>query len=76
MSDDKLVEIFQIILDVDSSFDVRSVRRINERRWDSLTHMSLISAIESEFGFTLDISEMERMTSFAAVRALLTDKGL
>jgi acyl carrier protein len=38
--------------------------------------MSLVVAIESELGIQLDIPEMERMTSFAAIRLLLVEKGL
>ncbi len=74
--DEKLVEIFRIVLDVESDFDIRSVRRLNETRWDSLAHVSLIVAIESEFGLQLEIAEMERMTSFAATRILLEEKGV
>lgn len=72
----KLVEIFQVVLDVEDGYDVKSVRRLNERRWDSLAHTSLIAAIESEFCIRLEIAEMERMTSFAATRVLLEEKGV
>lgn len=72
----KLVEIFQVVLDVDVDVDVQSVRRVTERRWDSLAHTSMIAAIESEFGLQLEIDDMERMTSFAATRLLLEEKGL
>ncbi len=70
----KLVEIFQVVLDLDG--DVQSVRRVTERHWDSLAHTSMIAAIESEFGLQLEIDDMERMTSFAATRLLLEEKGL
>ena len=75
-TDHKLTEIFRVVLDVDEQFDVLSARRINESRWDSLAHTSLVAAIESEFNIELDISEMERMTSFASTRLLLEEKGL
>lgn len=70
----KLVEIFRVVLEVDT--DVRSVRRVTERRWDSLAHTSMIAAIESEFGLQLEMDDMERMTSFVATRLLLEEKGL
>jgi len=75
-TDHKLAEIFRVVLDVDEAFDVRAARRLNESRWDSLAHTSLVAAVESEFGIELDISEMERMTSYAATRVLLEEKGL
>ncbi len=72
----KLFEIFQVVLELDADEDVQSLRRLNEKRWDSLAHTSLIVAIESEFGIKLDIADMDRMTSFAATRLLLEEKGL
>lgn len=75
-NEEKLAEIFRIILDVDDSSDVSSVRRIAEAKWDSLAHVSIGAAIESEFGLRLEIAEMERMSSFAATRLLLEEKGL
>lgn len=74
--ENKLIEIFKVVLDVNDDFDVKSIRRINERRWDSLAHTSIIVAIESEFEIRLDISDMERMTSFASTLLLLKEKGI
>ena len=72
----KLVEIFRVVLDFDENYDVSSVRRLTEANWDSLAHVSIVAAIESEFGLNLESAEMERMTSFAATRLLLKEKGL
>lgn len=74
--DEKLVDIFRLVLDVEDGYDIKSVRRLSESCWDSLAHTSLIVAIESEFGIRLEISEMERMSSYAATRVLLEEKGL
>ena len=76
MNETKLCEIFRVVLDVDGSFDVKSVRRVTESRWDSLAHTSLVAAVESEFGVQLEIADMDRMTSYAATRLLLEEKGL
>lgn len=72
----KLVEIFRIVLDLDVDFDVLRVRRIADPRWDSLAHVSIVAAIESEFGLRLEIVDMDRMSSFAATRLMLEEKGL
>ncbi len=74
--ENKLIEIFKIVLELDDDCDLKSLRRLNERRWDSLAHTSLIVAIESEFGIRLEISDMERMTSFASTYLLLEEKSL
>ena len=72
----KLVEIFQVVLDVEDGYDVKSVSRLDEKRWDSLAHVSIVAAIESEFSLHLEIADMDRMTSFEATRLLLEEKGL
>jgi len=73
---DKLIEIFQVVLDADANSDISATRRISHPQWDSLAHVSLVAAIESEFGLALDGAEMERMSSFAATQLMLEEKGL
>lgn len=72
----KLAEIFRIVLDLDADYDVLSVRRLAEPNWDSLAHVSIVAAIESEFSLHLEIADMDRISSFAATRLLLEEKGL
>ena len=72
----KLAEIFRVVLDFDDNYDVSSVRQLTEPKWDSLSHMSIVAAIESEFGLNLESADMERMSSFTATRLLLEEKGL
>lgn len=73
----KLVEIFTVILELENdNKNVLSIRRLTEGNWDSLAHVSIVAAIESEFGLNLESSDMERMSSFAATRLLLEEKGL
>ena len=72
----KLAEIFRIVLELDVDCDVLAVRRIADPRWDSLAQVSIVAAIESEFGVHLEIADMDRMSSFAATRLLLEEKGL
>ena len=68
------MEIMRAVLDVDKDCDFSVIRRLNEQRWDSLAHVSLVVAIENEFAVKLEIAEMERMTSFVAIRVLLKGK--
>ena len=75
-NEDKLIEIFKVILELYDSRYISSVLRLTEERWDSLAHVSIVAAIESEFGINLDISDMDCMTSFAATRALIEGYGL
>jgi len=40
--------------------------------WDSLTHMSLIVAIEDEFGFEISGDDIAEMITFDAIRSIVT----
>jgi len=73
---DKLREIFRAVFELIRGTDVTRVRQINEPKWDSLAHISLITAVESEFGVTLDAMDAMRMTSYQATQLLLEEKGL
>ena len=76
VNENKLVEIFRIILELDDNQELASVNRLTDENWDSLAHVSIVAAIESEFGLNLEISDMECMTSFSETRLLLEGKGL
>ncbi len=39
--------------------------------WDSMTHLSLVLAIEEKFGVQFDPEDMEQMTSIGAAVALI-----
>lgn len=73
-NEEKLQEIFKTIFE--NASDVTRLRRLAESTWDSLANTSLLAAIESEFNIELDIDDMERMSSYAAVKLLLEEKGL
>ena len=53
--------------------DVSGIRQLTEHTWDSLAHVSLVSAIESEFGITIDTGDAIELTSFEAMRLYLED---
>jgi acyl carrier protein len=72
----KLQDIFRAVFELPLAADVVSVRQISETKWDSLGHISLVAAIESEFGVALDIADALRMKSFQATQLLLEEKGL
>lgn len=71
----KLEEIFRVVLDLPAGTDLTTVRRVTHRRWDSLAQVSLVAAIESEFGVVLDSGDIERLTSYEGARLLLMEKN-
>jgi len=70
----KLLEIFSIVLEIENDNEIKNIRRINEVKWDSLAHVSLLSAIENEFEILLDYDEKERVSSFKSTLLLLNEK--
>lgn len=42
--------------------------------WDSAAHINLVMALEEQFGVSFDVSEMESMTTFADLLAVLEAK--
>ena len=47
-----------------------------ETRWDSLTQVSIIMAIESEFAIKLKAGDYSRVNTLEALVSLLEEKGL
>ncbi len=77
MSDElyaKLQQIYQLVLDYPDHADMSKVRRISDERWDSLANVTLVTALESEFGVVMDVVDVERLTSFSATLLILQEK--
>ena len=72
----KLEEIFRAILELPATADVTGVRQGSGHNWDSLAHVSLIAAIESEFNTTIDAADALSITSYQATTTLLDQRGL
>ena len=71
---EKLSQIFRFILQLPDDADTSRIRRINDVRWDSLASVTLVTALESEFGISLDSHEIDRLTSYQATLLLLSEK--
>lgn len=70
-----LQEIFRAVLDLPPGVDVSEVSQPTQPKWDSLAHVSLVAAIESEFGVEIDISDALDLTSYQAVAKYLRARG-
>lgn len=73
---EKLQEIFRAVLELPPGADVTGVQQGSPQNWDSLAHVSLIAAIESEFNTTIDAGDALFITSYQATTALLGERGL
>ena len=73
-SEDKIKEIFSVVLDLAEDVNVLKVRKLNAPQWDSLAHASIIAAIESEFDISIDPHDYERISSFESAHLLIEEK--
>lgn len=71
----KLNEIFRTVFQLPEGADVSGVRRNGEVPWDSLTLVTLVAAMESEFNCNIDAADALKLVSYQAARALLEEKG-
>ena len=74
--DAKLNEIVRAVLQLPGNADISRVRQLSVESWDSLAHVSLMLAIESEFGVSIDISDQIALTSVPAIRLYLEELGV
>lgn len=71
----KLNEIVRAVLQLPGDADISRARQLSVESWDSLAHVSLMLAIESEFGVSIDIGDQIALTSVAAIRLYLEERG-
>jgi acyl carrier protein len=72
----KLNEIIRAVLQLPPDADVSRARQLSVESWDSLAHVSLMLAIESEFGVNIDIADQIALTSVPSIRLYLEERGV
>ena len=70
----KVRRIMADILGLDAAQIGNHTSMDNTVSWDSLAHISLMTAIEEEFEISLDIDEIESMRSMEHIRTVLEIK--
>jgi acyl carrier protein len=63
------------VLDVPSELLTETSSPDSVASWDSLNHLLVVSALESEFGVTLSVDDALQMRSVSAARAILRERG-
>ena len=72
----KIVNIIRDILRLSPDGIDPSIGMKTCGKWDSLAHINLMLAVEQEFGIMLSPDEMQTMTSYEGMAAVLSGKGL
>jgi len=72
---DRLRKVFRTALGLPDDVDVDALEYQAIDKWDSLAHMTLVAALEDEFGVMLDTDDVLAVSSFPAARAVLEKLG-
>jgi acyl carrier protein len=71
--ENQLAEVFRAIFDLPEDANVLGLRQLTFPQWDSLAHVTLIGAVENQFGRTIDIADSLELTSFEAILVFLEE---
>ena len=71
----KLRQIVRAALELPPDADLTTVEQDRVESWDSLAHVSLMLALESEFAISIDLADQMRLTSYPAIRRYLEERG-
>lgn len=66
-----LTEVFTAVFELAPTADVRDVRRGTTTAWDSLGHVSLVTALESEFGVTIEVGDSMEIVDYESAAEIL-----
>jgi acyl carrier protein len=73
---DRLKSVFLAALELQPNVEVESLDRAERDEWDSLHHMTLVVAIEDEFGVELSTAQVLRIETFEAAVTTLSELGV
>ena len=71
---ERLQNIFADSFDLDSIDDDTSPENVEE--WDSLAHVALMVALESEFGVSISPSQAVELGDVGKIKAFLSSQGI
>jgi acyl carrier protein len=71
----KLQAIVRATLDLPRDADVTTAQQPANESWDSLAHVTLMLAIESEFAISIDVADQIQLTSYTAICKYLEERG-
>lgn len=74
-TEQRLQAIFRGVLELPLDSDPTTAAQGLTSTWDSMAHVSLVAAIEAEFGVPIDAGESLSLTSYEAARQYLADLG-
>jgi acyl carrier protein len=70
----RLKEVIASVLDIAAASITEDTSMDNVDAWDSIKHMSLVLAIEEEFGVSIPDEDAADITSYALIRLVLAEQ--
>jgi acyl carrier protein len=74
-TEQRLQAIFRGVLELPADGDPTTAVQGRTPTWDSMAHVTLVAAIEAEFGVTIDAGDSLSLTSYETTRQFLADLG-
>ncbi len=72
---ERLEEIFRAVFELPPGSEITHLQQ-GSPKWDSLGHVKLVAALESEFGLEIDTADALRLNSYAATRQWLQSQEI
>jgi acyl carrier protein len=76
MNNSRMVKCFEQALGIPAAQVTDSLAYSSIKEWDSVAHMALVAALESEFDIMLDTDDILAMSSVAVARQILQKNGV
>lgn len=73
---ERLTSVFKTVLEVDDTDKIQSLEYNTIPKWDSVGHMQLIAAIETEFDILMETEQIIDMNCFDIACSILGDHGI
>lgn len=71
---DKIAQILAVVFRMKIELIDDNLTRDAVPRWDSLTHMDMITSLEEHFNIQFDMDEIVEMQDFSTIKILINKK--
>ncbi len=73
---ERLISVFKTVLEIEDTNKIPSLEYNTIPKWDSVGHMQLIAAIETEFDILMETEQIIDMSCFDVACTILGDHGI
>jgi acyl carrier protein len=73
---DRYNQVFYKVLNIDQSYDLSTLELSKNSQWDSVSHISLITAFEEEYNIMFDAEDVLELISYNIGKSILQKYGI